>query len=514
MIELPPWFSSMSVAMNSDVHRATGDIAKVPKSTLPLICFRDGSPPLPDVNSSLMDSVLVPHSNGSFKGIEALQSSEQCYPMQKNFTVKLTNEQINRAPAYSFSANITVEGCTTLTMWGPDCNQTINPLSCALSDSYSPADNSSEADFYNQTIEYRWRAKILLFGCSGVSQELKIVAMDVWLNETSSNKTKNASGINLICFARHGAIPSETVNDYSSNINKSPIVIHFPKVGRWYITILPVNLSKELGGSSDTDMKVCYSMESKLLECPVGKAGANCTREMYNLQTALRKGSGYFESYYLPVSEKVSPDSANFPLDSLLTNYSLHGEPDETWTYFILDIPRGAAGGNIHIRLASDAKINYEIYARFGGLPSLTSWDYYFANKTSSSVGSIYCSCDRDHGGFDCSIELVSHHGHVWQSIFLIASNAAAALPAFWALRQKFMDFWLSFMAVVSTFVYLGTLDEGLKRAVHTAVAILTALMAYTKATRPANIILVMAIGTVALLIGWLKKTAVQNKSF
>ncbi|CAL9007298.1 unnamed protein product [Prunus brigantina] len=658
-VELPPWFSSMSVAMNSDVHPATGDIAKVPKSTLPLICFRDGSPPLPDVNSSLMDSVLVPHSNGSFKGIEALQSSEQCYPMQKNFTVKLTNEQIspgvwyfglfngigptrtqskmiNRAPAYSFSANITVEGCTTLTMWGPDCNQTINPLSCALSDSYSPADNSSEAGFYNQTIEYvisckkffdtschrDGEPKFYSLDVVGVSQELKIVAIDVWLNETSLNKTKNASGINLICFARHGAIPSETVNDYSSNINKSPIVIRFPKVGRWYITILPVNLSKELGGSSDTDMKVCYSMESKLLECPVGKAGANCTREMYNLQTALRKGSGYFESYYLPVSEKVSPDSANFPLDSLLTNSSLHGEPDETWTYFILDIPRGAAGGNIHIRLASDAKINYEVYARFGGLPSLTSWDYYFANKTSSSVGSMffnlynssenkvdfyilyiregtwgfglrhlnttsgvskfqttmsislercprrcsshgrcdtsldvsglttysYCSCDRDHGGFDCSIELVSHHGHVWQSIFLIASNAAAALPAFWALRQKalaewiiftssgiasgiyhacdvgtwcplgfgvlqFMDFWLSFMAVVSTFVYLGTLDEGLKRAVHTAVAILTALMAYTKATRPANIILVMAIGTAALLIGWLVELSTKCRS-
>lgn len=209
--------------------------------------------------------------------------------------------QINRAPAYSFSANITVEGCTTLTMWGPDCNQTINPLSCALSDSYSPADNSSEAGFYNQTIEYviscknnfdtschrDGEPKFYSLDVVGVSQELKIVAIDVWLNETSSNKTKNASGINLICFARHGAIPSETVNDYSSNINKSPIVIHFPKVGRWYITILPVNLSKELGGSSDTDMKVCYSMESKLLECPVGKAGANCTREMYNLQVSL-----------------------------------------------------------------------------------------------------------------------------------------------------------------------------------------------------------------------------------
>lgn len=46
------------------------------------------------------------------------------------------------------------------------------------------------------------------------------------------------------------------------------------------------------------------------------------------------------------------------------------------------------------------------------------------------------------------------------------------------------MDFWLSFMAVVSTFIYLTTIDEVFKRAIHTAVAILTALMAITKATR------------------------------
>lgn len=48
----------------------------------------------------------------------------------------------------------------------------------------------------------------------------------------------------------------------------------------------------------------------------------------------------------------------------------------------------------------------------------------------------------------------------------------------------QFMDFWLSFMAVVSTFVYLTTISEVFKRAIHTAVAILTALMAATKATR------------------------------
>ena len=42
----------------------------------------------------------------------------------------------------------------------------------------------------------------------------------------------------------------------------------------------------------------------------------------------------------------------------------------------------------------------------------------------------------------------------------------------------------MSFMAVVSTFVYLATIEEVYKRAIHTVVAILTALMAITKATR------------------------------
>ncbi|GKA07471.1 EGF-like domain-containing protein [Tanacetum coccineum] len=49
--------------------------------------------------------------------------------------------------------------------------------------------------------------------------------------------------------------------------------------------------------------------------------------------------------------------------------------------------------------------------------------------------------------------------------------------------RWKFMDFWLSFMAVVSKFMYLFTIDEASKRTIHTVVAILTALMAEIGAT-------------------------------
>ncbi|RLN16702.1 uncharacterized protein C2845_PM02G14230 [Panicum miliaceum] len=107
---------------------------------------------------------------------------------------------------------------------------------------------------------------------------------------------------------------------------------------------------------------------------------------------------------------------------------------------------------------------------------------------------------------------------HIWQSVFLIASNAAGILPAFWTLRQKafaewilytssgissalyhscdvgtwcilsfrvlqFLDFWLSFMAVVGTFICMATIDEASKRAMHTTVFILTALLAATGAT-------------------------------
>lgn len=206
--------------------------------------------------------------------------------------------QINRKSEYTFSANITVEGCTTQTMWGQYCNQTIYPLSCSLSGRYNGAENSSEANSYNRTMDYgifckndletscqgEWEPKFYSLDVVGISQELNIVAVDVWLNETSSNNTRNGSDINLMCFARHGALPSESLHDYSSNINKNTMVINFPKVGRWYITILPVNFTKVLGGSLDTSIGVCYSMEVKLLECPLGKAGANCTWETYTLQ--------------------------------------------------------------------------------------------------------------------------------------------------------------------------------------------------------------------------------------
>lgn len=77
----------------------------------------------------------------------------------------------------------------------------------------------------------------------------------------------------------------------------------------------------------------------------------------------------------------------------------------------------------------------------------------------------------------------------------------------------QFMDFWLSFIGVISTFVYLTTIDEVFRRTIHTVVAILTALMAITKATRSSNIIIVMAIGALALLVGLLVEFSIKYGS-
>ncbi|KAE9460141.1 hypothetical protein C3L33_07949, partial [Rhododendron williamsianum] len=670
--DLPPWFSSMSVSLESDVDLDPGKIENIPSSKLPIICLREGSPPLPDVyNISLAGLVLEAISNAPFADIRGLQNAELCYPMQQNMSVIVTNEQvhlsrslINRGPVYSFSGNISVEGCATPSMWGQYCNQTVDLLSCA--DNYNLSENLSDTKLFNQTAENvifcrnsngnschgGLEPKIYALDVMGIAEQLTIVAANVKLNETaSSNGTWNASGIALMCYARHGAIPQATLHDYSANISEEPLVISSPKVGRWYFAV-------------HMNVKACYILDWLVFECPEGKAGFNCSWERYMLQTVLRTNP-YFEADYVPISEKISSDSANFPLEPLLSNSSIEGKLEVTWTYFLLDIPSGAAGGNLHIKLPSGAKTNFEIYAKYGGLPSLYSWDYYYVNTTSSSNISMfpkpyyaddqtasfyilyirsgtwsfglrqlntsetasknqttmsislercprrcssphgkcqsamdasgliiyrfyfpppllrnvllswwinmpfnYCSCDRDHGGFDCSIEIVSHKGHIWQSIALIASNVAALLPAYWSLHQKkidvgifavilddrsfyslqayaewvlfmcsgvssglyhacdvgtwcplsfhvlqFMDFWLSFMAVVSTFVYLADIDEASKRTIHTIVAIITALMAAAGPTSSTNITLVMAIGALGLLTGWLIEFCTKNRS-
>ncbi|KAJ0430328.1 hypothetical protein HanHA300_Chr17g0667801 [Helianthus annuus] len=102
-VDLPTWFSSVTISLESDVDLDKSRIMMADKSSLPMICAREGSPPLPDThNTSFTGLVLDPISNGSL-AIEGLQFSEKCYPMQKNILIKLTNEQVRFLSIFSHS---------------------------------------------------------------------------------------------------------------------------------------------------------------------------------------------------------------------------------------------------------------------------------------------------------------------------------------------------------------------------------------------------------------------------
>ncbi|KAJ4892412.1 transmembrane protein-related [Raphanus sativus] len=642
-VELPPWFSSLNVAMESDVEVTAKSISKISKSLLPVICFRDGSPPLPDASTKALKGLELGRLfNGSFEGAQDIEIAEQCYPMQKNISLRLTNEQISpgawyvglfngigvtrtqgkmivRSSAFSFSANITVEGCKTATMWGPSCNQTIYPLSCSRFDNQTGSVVSCSDSSPNSCLT-GVETKTYALDVDGIAEQLVIMASSVKVDSNESY---------LMCYARFGAIASETLHDYAGDIHKAPLVINKPKVGRWYLVASLSGRENRLVQGTHSSSKVCFSMNVKVLGCPMGKAGPNCRQQIYMLQAVMGRGwLTPFESYYLPVNDASPSDSTtDFLLEPIFSNVSSLPLDTSTWTYFLMNIPQGGAGGHIHFRLTSVSTIQYEVYLRFGGLPTVEDRDYYYANRTSASSSmffSVYnssqekvdfyvlyaregtwslglrkltesstaataaskrpptlvslslercprrcsshgncryafdasgltsysfCSCDRSHGGFDCGVEIVSYQGHIIQSIALIASNAAALLPAYWALRQReypewvlftssgissalyhacdvgtwcvltynvlqFMDFWLSFMAVIGTFVYLSTADEAVKRTIHTIVAILTALLALTKATRASNVIIVLAIGSLGLLIGFLVEFITKYRSY
>ncbi|CAN1293255.1 Transmembrane protein 8B [Linum perenne] len=594
-VELPPWFSSVSIAVDSD------DVgSKASKDTNPIICLRDGSPPLPDVlSSSVMRS--GPLSNAAFESIQGSQNVN-CFLMQKNLTVKVTNEQVSpgvwylgvfngigatraqskmivRRPDYSFSANISIDGCMTTTMWGQYCNQTMYPLSCSLSNNYSFAASLSSVGF--TTTHSAISCDDFGISCQGLDEQ-KVYSLDVMdlveqltimaqNTSANSNQDVNVSDIPLMCYARNGAMPSMVLHDYSINLKKAPLVITSPKLGRWYFSITPTNL----GDIQDNKTQICYSIRGQLFACPSGKAGPSCTFERHALETVLKKDSTPFESYYLPVHGAVSSETANFPIEHFSNSSSGSTESHSLWTYFLLNLPREGIWtfGLRHSNISSTSSDQTRMSVSVERCPKKCSshGECKVALDASGLTSYSFCACDRTHGGFDCGIEIVSHQGHVRQSIALIASNVVAVFPAIWALRQKsllgcfsitdlglnnyiyyppqafaewvlftssgissglyhacdvgtwcalsynvlqFMDFWLSFMAVVSTFVYLATIDEVFKRAIHTVVAILTAIMAITKATRTSNIILVIAIGILGLFVGWLIEFSTKFRSF
>ncbi|GJM84685.1 hypothetical protein PR202_ga00378 [Eleusine coracana subsp. coracana] len=203
-------------------------------------------------------------------------------------------------------------------------------------------------------------------------------------------RTYGLKGLSLICYLRYNAFPQRDLHDYSGDVSYDPLVVNSPNIGRWYIAVEVVNKT-QINNTALAPVldKGCFSLEWQLTACSNGKAGTNCSWEVYGLQRVPKRSPSVpFESYYVPADGTASLEESRFSLEQILSNSS---NEQFAWTYFFLDVPQGSAGALIHVQLKSDKELDYELYMKYGGLPSNESWDYY-ASRTSSSNGSIFFS--------------------------------------------------------------------------------------------------------------------------
>lgn len=190
-----------------------------------------------------------------------------------------------------------MEGCTTSAISGQFCNQSVTSLSCldgyslpeiglngSLNQSMGNVMSCKDGDSCHAYSE----SNVYSFDILGITERVILTASNVRFNQSqSSNSTKNGNHIPLMIYVRYRAMPLTTLHDYSGDITDVPLVILSPKIGRWYIIVQPTNMSEMVGKVQDVNTEVCYSLQSQILQCPVDKAGLNCTWERYMLQVEL-----------------------------------------------------------------------------------------------------------------------------------------------------------------------------------------------------------------------------------
>ena len=186
---------------------------------------------------------------------------------------KIQIMQIKRGSIFSYSANVTIEGCVDPTKHGQYCDQTVENL---------------EDKNYTRNI------------CL-VNKESKIYALNTFMpnqitvkaNAIRYNQTRDSEEISITCHARANGIPDESFHDYSSDLSKSSMVIPVPEGDSWYFSIR--NAKPEEG------VEVCFTVKWEINYCPDGKDGPNCAWNEYYLEVCFFVPLFYFHVIYICV---------------------------------------------------------------------------------------------------------------------------------------------------------------------------------------------------------------------
>ncbi|CAL1375286.1 unnamed protein product [Linum trigynum] len=609
-VELPSSYSLASISVQSSIYDEANGTSSRKRERLPLMCLRNGGPPIPDVSRFAVNGLVLTRPSEGRTYVQ--DHDDQCYPLRQNMSFILTYDKVppgtyylgffnglglsrNQAKStkkglgFSFSANVTAHGCKQASGYrGESCNLRVDHLSAAAAG--ASCHNSTELKFYSLNVVQ-------------VAQQLKL----------GLKSPNNSTGRNhqIICYARLNALPGNDngSHDYSVEISKEPLVILLPKIGTWYFKLQPLRPYQE-----EESQSVCYSMDWQVEVCSNGMAGPNCSSRTQVLK-GVHFGLRTMPYVYLPDVTK----SKTIKLHPANSTSTATKSSDSAWTYYFFNTSKGTSGKNMYIRVEPRSRIEFDLYVRYSGLPSVDLWDYCYRNhkaegknnsimfkvyeaanegrisfyllypkegdwivglrhkhvgsnnysdydQTSEVFVSIescpnqcsgygtcldkmdasgqdftysYCSCDVDRGGLDCSEDILQRRVWLLHDLCLIFSNLAALLPGFWTLRQhayseaaiflasgassgiyhscdvglwcflkfnvlQFLDFWLSFMAIISTFLYIPTIADPVRGSIRVIAAIITATLTVIGPTRSVNVAATFALGALCLLLGWL----------
>lgn len=203
---------------------------------------------------------------------------------------------------------------------------------------------------------------------------------------------------------------------------------------------------------------------------------------------------------------------------------------------FGLAPPKPSDGSHLKLGSARNAKVHVVMHGCSNGCNGNGGCHSLLDGSRLHSVG--YCYCDRSHGGANCSVELLSPTEESRHVFFLVSSNLAAILPSLWTIQRKaypewviyttsgvssalyhscdtdswcaadywtlqFADFFLSFMAVVITFLFVAAPQPGPKMTAVVCFTIVDAVIARDRATSGSNIWIVAFLGVLGLSMAW-----------
>ncbi|KAG0588436.1 hypothetical protein KC19_2G242600 [Ceratodon purpureus] len=413
-VEVPQAFAELSILLT---RKWTGEHIGNLEAKVPMVCFRFGSPPLPE---SVLES---PQAAAIAAGkSENLSGTGKCAWFHGNTSVSLTNMQIlagvwyvgvfsdprpsrfqskmiQRGSIFTFGIHFTIFGCKSPNLRGHDCVVTIKPLYYQPSTldlniqkmskfsletiltQRGPNLTNDLLDLNKQSTKFviegeeAWQSltlehispktwKYYVLEVVDFSLKLEVQALCRSCNSTSKelNETTEA-----YIYVKYGALPNE--NDKVSPLGLTPITIPVPRRGLWYIGVYNSNTTEPL------DFDLHYHVES----CSYGGAEGSCALAINSMERVLVEDANEspFNSFYGPAREESLLYSPWFSLSNMT---HIGNETSGNWTYFFVEVPRGASGAVLSVQLRHVIKATMSVYARLEGFATPEHWDISVVN--------------------------------------------------------------------------------------------------------------------------------------